>query len=90
MIAILDYATLILLCLLVLSGSSIVDVLYKAGYVKSRFFILNPLPCIEYSKKMYNEGDINMRFWVKLFFICCVLIIPLSLLELTLHILDFK
>jgi hypothetical protein len=87
---ILEYTTLIILGLLVLSAFSIADLLKKAGYVNSRLYIFNLLPYIEGAKKMYGAGDSNMRFWVKLFFICGVLIIPLSILELLLNVLGSK
>ena len=90
MITILEYSTLICLGLFILSGFSIVDVLKKNGYVKSRLFIINFMPHIEYAKKMYKEGDLNVRFWTKLFFFCGTLLIPLSILELLLDVLGYK
>ena len=84
---ILNYMTLILLGLVVLSGFAITDVLKKKGYVKSRLYAFNPYPYIEGAKNLYREGDINMRFWVKLCFVSVVILMALSLLELLLGLL---
>ena len=59
----------------------------KKGYVKSRLYAFDPSPYISGTKRMYREGDMNIRFWVKLFFISAGILIPLSLLELLLGLL---
>ena len=84
---ILNYMTLILLGLVVLSGFAIADVLKKKGYVKSRLYAFNPYQYIEGAKNLYREGDINIRFWVKLHFISIAILVPLSLVELLLGLL---
>lgn len=84
---ILNYITLILLGLVVVSGFAIAQVLKKNGYVKSRFYAFNLYPYFEGAKNLYREGDRNRKFWVKLFFISIVILVPLSLLELILELL---
>ena len=68
--------------MLVLSGFAITDILKKNGYIKSRLFLVNFFPAIESAKVMYQEGNSNMKFWVKSFCICGILIVPLSIIEL--------
>ncbi len=84
LIAILQYTTLLLLASVVLSVFAIAGELKKKGYVKSRLYLFDPFPYIEGSKKLFREGDANIRFWINLLIISCVILIPLSLLELLL------
>jgi hypothetical protein len=83
---ILNYITLILLGIVVVSAFAIAEELKEKGYVKSRLFAVNLNPYFEGAKKLYDEGDKNIKFWVKLLLVNIAILVPLSLLELLLDL----
>jgi len=87
MIAVINYINLICLGLVVLSVFAIADLLQKKGYVKTRLYTFDPLRHIEAAKRLYGEGDRNVRFWVRLLVISALILLPMSLCELILHFL---